>query len=137
MDLAQSPVVRLVEPAAFTKFSALGVEEQRVWVVADIFDPPPALGAGFRVEARIVTWEDDDVLTVPTSALFQSGGEWEAFAVRGGRAERRVVRVGHRSTEFAEVLPADGGATPALAQGDEVILFPSDEIDDGVRVSPR
>ena len=134
-------VVRVVEPAAFTKYSALGVEEQRVWVVADIFDPPASLGAGFRVEARIVTWEGDDVLTVPTSALFQSRGEWQAFVVRGGRAERRVVRVGHRSTDYAEVLPADGGpgdgAARALAAGDEVILFPSDEIDEGARVSPR
>lgn len=134
--------VRLVEPAAFTKYSALGVEEQRVWVIADIFDPPASLGAEFRVEARIVTWEDESVLTVPTSALFQLGGEWQTFAVRGGRAERRAVRVGHRSTELAEVLPAaedagDGRRPPALAEGDQVILFPSDEIDDGVRVSPR
>jgi len=136
--------VRLVEPAAFTKYSALGVEEQRVWVIADIFDAPPSLGAEFRVEARIVTWEDENVLTVPTSALFQLGGEWQVFAVKGGQAERRVVRIGHRSTELAEVLPGDGdagggdaGEPPALAEGDEVILFPSDEIDDGVRVSPR
>ena len=133
--------VRLVEPAAFTKYSALGVEEQRVWVIADIFDAPPSLGAEFRVEARIVTWESEDVLTVPTSALFQLGGEWQAFVVRSGRAERRSVRVGHRSTELAEVQPAvrggGDGDLPALAEGDEVILFPSDEVDDGVRVAPR
>ena len=116
-------------------------EEQRVWVIADIFDAPPSLGAEFRVEAHIVKWENESVLTVPTSALFQLGGAWQAFVVKGGRAERRVVPVGHRSTELAEVLPADGdaggGAPPALAEGDEVILFPSDEIDDGARVSPR
>jgi HlyD family secretion protein len=133
--------VRLVEPAAFTKYSALGVEEQRVWVIADIFDAPPSLGAEFRVEARIVTWEDENVLTVPTSALFQLGGEWQVFAVKGGRAERRRVRVGHRSTDLAEVLPPEVEAgdedLPTLAEGDEVILFPSDEIDDGVRVSAR
>jgi HlyD family secretion protein len=130
--------VRLLEPAAFTKYSALGVEEQRVWVIADIFDAPLSLGAEFRVEARIVTWEGDDVLTVPTSALFQLGGEWQAFVVKGGRAVRRSVRIGHRSTELAEVLPANGGddgVLPPLAEGDEVILFPSDEIDDGVRVT--
>jgi hypothetical protein len=83
--------------------------------------------------ARDIVFRARDV-----SKVYQMGGEWQAFVVKGGRAERRVVPVGHRSTELAEVLPADGGgAPPALAEGDEVILFPSDEIDDGVRVSPR
>jgi hypothetical protein len=86
--------------------------------------------------ARDIVFRARDVRKV-----YQMGGEWQAFVVKGGRAERRVVPVGHRSTELAEVLPADGeagdSAPPALAEGDEVILFPSDEIDDGVRVSPR
>lgn len=130
--------VRLVEPAGFTKYSALGVEEQRVNVIADIFDPPPSLGAEFRVEARIVTWEAEDVLTVPTSALFQRDGTWQLFAVRRGRAERRAVTIGHRSSEYAEVHsePAHDGLQ-SVTEGDEVILFPSDEIDEGVRVTPR
>ncbi|MEP0548179.1 MAG: HlyD family efflux transporter periplasmic adaptor subunit [Rhodothermales bacterium] len=119
--------VRLVEPDAFTEVSALGVEEQRVNVIADLFDPPPSLGAGYRVEAHIVTWQGEGVLTVPTSALFQREGTWAVFAVEDGEAALRTVRVGHRSAEAAEIVEG-------LAEGDAVILFPSDQIEDGVRV---
>ena len=122
--------VRLVEPAAFTEVSALGVEEQRVNVIVDVFDAPSTLGAGYRVEAQIVTWTGGGVLTVPTSALFQQDGSWTVFVVREGKAVRRTVGIGHRSAEAAEVL---GG----LAEGDEVILFPSDQIEEGVQVRSR
>ena len=122
-------VVRLVEPAAFTEVSALGVEEQRVNVIVDLLDSQPELGAGFRVEAAIVTWESDDVLTVPTSALFQRDGAWRLFVVEGGRAVERAVQLGQRSVEAAEVR---GG----VVEGEAVIVFPSDEVADGVRVSP-
>lgn len=122
--------VRLVEPDAFTEVSALGVEEQRVNVVADLEAPPPALGSGYRVEASVVTWQADDVLTVPTSALFQRGGAWQVFAVEDGRAVRRAVRLGHRGDEEAEVLEG-------LDAGAEVIVFPSGDVEDGVRVRPR
>jgi HlyD family secretion protein len=121
--------VRLLEPEAFTKVSALGVEEQRVNVVADLFDPPASLGAGYRLEARIVTWEGDDVISVPTSALFQQDGGWAVFAVQDGRATRRPIQIGHRSAEAAEVLSG-------LSEGDQVILYPSALIDDGVSVRP-
>ena len=120
--------VRLVEPAAFTEVSALGVEEQRVNVIVDLFDAPPNLGAGYRVEAKIVTWVAADALTVPTNALFQENGTWTVFVVESGRAARRTVRIGSRSAESAEVL--DG-----LEEGDKVILFPSDLVDDGVKVN--
>jgi HlyD family secretion protein len=122
--------VRWVEPSAFTKFSALGVEEQRVNVIADLTTPleeRPTLGDGFRVEARIVTREDASVLKVPSGALFQRGGAWRAYAVRGGRA--REVEVG--------VLPGGGretAITSGLAEGDTVINFPGDQVRDGVRV---
>lgn len=122
--------VRLVEPDAFTKLSALGVEEQRVHVIVELLDVPPSLGAGYRVEARIVTWRGDDVLTVPVSALFQQGGSWRVFAVVNGRAELRTVSLGQRGVDRAEVI--DG-----LAEGDEVIVFPSDEVAPGARVAPR
>jgi len=120
--------VRLVEPAAFTEVSALGVEEQRVNVIVDMFDAPPNLGAGYRLEAHIVTWAAADALTVPTNALFQENGNWTVFVIARGRAAQRTVRIGRRSAESAEVL--DG-----LEEGDEVILFPSDQVDDGVKVS--
>jgi HlyD family secretion protein len=119
--------VRRVEPAAFTKVSALGVEEQRVNVIADFVNRPDGLGDGFRVEARIVMWEAADVLKVPSSALFRSGEQWAVFVVEGGRTRLRTVEMGHRS-------PAEAEITGGLAEGDVVVRHPSDRVADGVRV---
>jgi HlyD family secretion protein len=124
--------VRLVEPAAFTKISALGVEEQRVNVVADIVTPlaeRPTLGDNFRVEARVIVWEDPKVLKVPVSALFRHGSEWSAYVVRDGRAALVPVQAGRSSGTETQVL---GG----LKEGDEVILYPGDRVQDGMRVNP-
>jgi HlyD family secretion protein len=121
--------VRLIEAGAFTKVSALGVEEQRVNIVADFLDPPGALGDGYRVEARIIIWEAN-VLRVRSSALFRHGDGWSVFVVRAGRAHRRDVDIGHRSQFQAEVL---GG----LEQGDEVIVHPSNRLTDGARVQAQ
>lgn len=125
--------VRLVEPSAFTKISALGVEEQRVNVVIDLVDPPEkrsTLGDAFRVEARIVIWEGDGVVKVPTSALFRQDEEWAVFAVVGGHAQLRHVSIDHRNSLFAEV-------TNGLADGELVIAHPSDQVTDGVAVQKR
>ena len=122
--------VRLVEPAAFTKVSALGVEEQRVNVVADIVTPVEqrqGLGDNFRVEARIVVWETERALKAPSGALFRRGTQWGAFVVSGGRAEFREVQVGRTSGSETQVL--DG-----LKEGDQVILYPGDRIQPGQRV---
>jgi HlyD family secretion protein len=125
--------VRLVEPSGFTKISALGVEEQRVWVIADLAEPPeqrPALGDAFRVEARIVVWEGRDVLKLPVSALFRQGSTWAVFRVENGTARLRSVRLGPRNDLEAQVLKG-------LKENEEVILHPSDNVRDGVRVRPR
>ena len=121
--------VRLVEPSGFTKVSALGVEEQRVNVVGDFVAPQVPLADGYRVEARIVVWEGDDVVKAPSSALFRRGSAWNVFIVEGNRARRRTVTLGQRSTVEAQVL--DG-----LNEGEVVIVHPSDQVDDGVRVAP-
>ena len=124
--------VRLVEPAAFTKVSALGVEEQRVNVVVDLTTPVAeraALGDNFRVEARVVVWEQDRVLKVPAAALFRRGGSWAAYVVRDGRA--RLVEVAAGRSSGPETQVAAG-----LAEGDEVILYPGDRVADGQRVAP-
>jgi HlyD family secretion protein len=121
--------VRMVEPSGFTKVSALGVEEQRVNVVADLDTTPPQLGDGYRVEARVVQWEGD-ALKVPASALYQEGDQWHVFVVENGRARARAVRVGHRNPDEAEVL--DG-----LSVGERVIRQPTDNISDGARVAAR
>jgi HlyD family secretion protein len=125
--------VRRVEPSGFTKISALGVEEQRVNVLIDIVSPREAwqnLGDGYRVEVRIVTWEKEGVLKVPTSALFRQGDAWAAFAIVEGRAEERKIEIGQRNGIEAEVL---GG----LAEGDRVVVHPSDQITNGVGIEIR
>ena len=125
--------VRTVEPAGFTKVSALGVEEQRVWVIADITSPPEQwarLGDGYRVEAAFVIWEGADVLQAPVSALFRSNDGWAAFVVRDGVARLQPVRVGRRNALTAQVL--DG-----LSAGETVVLNPTNAVRDGVRVRPR
>jgi HlyD family secretion protein len=125
--------VRLVEPYGFTKISALGIEEQRVNVVIDFDSPAEAwrrLGHGFRVEARVVTWSADDVVTAPLAALFREGDAWAAFVIRGGRARLTVVQVGHRNSRRAEILAG-------LEPGDQVLLHPAAEIVDGTSVRRR
>ena len=125
--------VRLVEPAAFTKISALGIEEQRVNVIIDFVDPPearPLLGDGFRVEADIVRWESGDVLTVPTGALFRESGQWAVFLISEAKATLRQVELGHRNDDNAEILSG-------LQQGERVILYPGDRVAAGTIVQQR
>jgi HlyD family secretion protein len=122
--------VRRVEPSGFTKVSALGVEEQRVNVIGDLVDTPDGLGDGFRIEARIVVWQADDVLRVPTSALFRHWEGWAVFVAEGNVARRREVEVGARSPFEAELLAG-------LEPGERVVLHPSDRLVDGVRVRAR
>jgi HlyD family secretion protein len=123
-------VVRIVEPSGFTKISALGVEEQRVWVIADITSPRELwqqLGDGYRVEAHFILWDDEDVLQLPASALFRHANGWAVFAIRGGKARRVAVQTGHSNGLVTQVLSGIGA-------GEIVIVHPDDRIDDGVRV---
>ncbi|MBK7405363.1 MAG: HlyD family efflux transporter periplasmic adaptor subunit [Phycisphaerales bacterium] len=125
--------VRLVEPAAFTKISALGVEEQRVNVIIDFIDPPEAragLGDGYRVEARITVWDQPDVLKAPTGALFRAADSWAAFVISDGRVRQTPIQIGRRNGEEVEVL---GG----LEEGETLVVYPSDSVHDGVRAAPR
>lgn len=126
-------VVRVVEPSGFTKVSALGVEEQRVWVIV-AFSSPPAqwqrLGDAYRVEARFVLWEAADVLQIPAGSLFRDGGEWAAFVIEDGRAVKRRVKIGQRNGTVAELL--DGAK-----EGEQVIAHPDDRLREGVRVQTR
>jgi HlyD family secretion protein len=125
--------VRLVEPAAFTKVSALGVEEQRVNVVIDFVAAPADwqnLGDAHRVDARIVVEKRDDAVAVPLGALFRRDGTWAAFVLADGRARLRAVQVGPRGGQQAVV---EGG----LELGERVIVYPSDAVHDGGRVRAR
>jgi len=125
--------VRLVEPSGFMKQSALGVEEQRVWVIIRLLEPyerRKTLGDGFRVVAKIVTWESPSVLKVPTGCLHRFQGKQAVWIVQDDRAQRRVVTVGHNNGIEAEIL--DG-----LQEGDEVILHPSDKVQEGKAIERR
>jgi HlyD family secretion protein len=122
--------VRVVEPYAFTKVSALGVEEQRVNVIADFVGSHAQLADAYRIEARVVIWQADNVLKVPASALFRRQNGWAAFVPENGRARLRTVDAGRRTAFDVEVL---GG----LQAGEHVILHPSNDIDDGTRVNVR
>src|SRR5262249_45779981 len=124
--------VRHVEPSAFTKISALGVEEQRVYVIADFVDPVekrPTLGDSYRVEARVVTWENPNALRAPAGALFQRAGAWHVFAVDGGRARLQAVKAGRTNGVQTEILEG-------LHEGDRLIVYPGDKVTDGIRVAP-
>lgn len=123
-------VVRVVEPAGFTKISALGVEEQRVLVIIDFRSPPEQwqrLGDAYRVEARFRVWEGEDVLQIPASALFRHNGGWGVYRIAGGRAQLTPVEVGQRAGLAAQILSG-------LEPGEQVISHPDDQISDGVRV---
>lgn len=123
--------VRVVEPSGFTKVSSLGVEEQRVNVIIDFVDPPVAradLGDGYRIEARIIVWQRDDAVRVPTSALFRRGEQWAVFRIdAGGRVAVTEVTIGQNNGVTAEVIAG-------LEPGDRVIVHPGDKVTDGAAV---
>jgi HlyD family secretion protein len=124
--------VRRIEPAGFTKVSALGVEEQRVNVVLDFADSTEAwkaLGDAYRVEVRIVTWEAPAVVKVPTAALFRDGSRWAAYTVRDGRARQILLEIGHQTGQEAEVIAG-------IEEGTQLVLHPGDSLYDGARVRP-
>jgi HlyD family secretion protein len=125
--------LRRIEPAARTKVSALGIEEQRVDAIFDLVSPVgerPGLGHGFSVFLRIVEWEAEDVLQVPLSALFRDGDAWAVFVAEGGRARLQPVEPGRRNDMAAEI-------EAGLETGDRVIVHPGDAVADGAAIAER
>lgn len=132
-DDALQGIVRTIEPRGFTKISALGVEEQRVKVIIDFTGPNESwrkLGDGYRVEARIVVTQTEQVLTVPSSALFTDRGKRAVFVVRDGEAALQHVVIGANNGLDAQIVEG-------LDNSARVIIHPSDEITDGVAVTAR
>jgi HlyD family secretion protein len=132
-DHALQGHVRTIEPSAFTRVSALGVEEQRVHVVVDLDDPQDAwaaLGDGFRVELRIVTWEGANVLAIPSSAAFRRGDGWAAFVASEGVARVRPITPGRRNAADVQVLMG-------IDEGARVLVHPTDRVEDGVRIEAQ
>jgi HlyD family secretion protein len=125
--------VTRIDPAGFVKISALGIEEQRVRTTVDFVDPPEAwsrLGHDYRIVAHIPIWSASDVITVPVSALFRKDENWAVFAVNDGRVHLLTVQIGQRNNRVAEVISG-------LSVGEQVVLHPSDRIEEGVSVSER
>jgi HlyD family secretion protein len=125
--------LRLVEPVGFTKISALGVEEQRVLVIADFTSPSSQwqqLGDGYRVDTRFILWEGDKVLQIPASALFRHNNGWAVFVIDDEEAHLRSVEPGQRSGLVAQILNG-------LQEGEMVITHPDEKIEDGVAVELR
>lgn len=125
--------VRVVEPTGFTKVSALGVEEQRVWVIVAFTSPASQwlrLGDGYRVEASFILWESGDVLQIPASALFRDGEGWAAFVVEQGKAVKRRVEVGQRSGLSTQILSG-------IKADERVIVHPDEQVREGVSVVAR
>ena len=126
-------VVERVNPAAVTKVSALGIEEQRVTVVLKLLENPDGatrLGHDFRVVARIVVWHGDNLVAVPMGALFRQGDDWAVFVVDQGIAHLRKIALAHQNTNFAEVQSG-------LQEGDTVILHPGDRVSEGTSVTSQ
>ncbi len=125
--------VSRVEPFGFTKISALGIEEQRVNVILDIVSPREdwiRLGHGYQVDVEVVLWEAEDVVKVPLTSLFRDADRWALFVVEDGEAVRRTVEVGFRTSSEAQILAG-------VAEGESVVVYPGEGVDDGARVTGR
>jgi HlyD family secretion protein len=125
--------VAVVEPGGYTKVSSLGVEEQRVKVRVDLLPPLPeatSLGDRYRVEARIVTWSQTNVLQIPTGALFRRGPDWMTFVIDGNRPRLTRVEIGHQNGVSAEVRSG-------VTAGQRVILHPPDTVSETTAIRPR
>lgn len=126
-------VVKTVEPKGFTKISALGIEEQRVNIIIDFVGETSSwrtLGHEFRVEPQIIVWEAEDILRLPVSALFSDNRRWSAFRVTEGRAALTSLEIGEVNDQYVQVLSG-------LAERDTVVLYPSNQIEDGLVVKKR
>ncbi len=124
--------VRIIEPAAFTKVSSLGVEEQRVNVIADFNEVPEriaTLGDGYRIEGRITVGELGNALLIPNSALFRYRRQWNVMKIVDDRAVMQPVEVGLQNESHAQI-------SQGLQPGDQVIVYPSDEVQAGTKVRP-
>ncbi len=122
--------VRTIEPQAFTKISALGVEEQRVNIIADLLDNPLKLGDNYRLDTRIIVWQAADVLKVNSSALFREGEKWKVFVNESETARLRETQIEHQTASETEIISG-------LSEGESVILHPSNQITDGTSVKSK
>ena len=125
--------VRRIEPFGFTKISALGIEEQRVNILLDLVSPRDAweaLGHGYQVDVRVVLWENDEVLRAPLTALFRDGEDWAIFVEEAGKATKRIVEIGHTTSNHAEIISG-------LTEGEQIVVYPGRGIEEGKKIAAR
>ena len=125
--------VRRIEPSAFTRISALGIEEQRVRLALDILTPPEGrigLGDRYRVYVRLVVWSDAAVLQVPRAALFRQDGKWAVFVAQDGRAAVQTVETGRMTADWVQVVAG-------VTEGQAVVAYPGARIAEGVKLTTR
>jgi len=129
-DNVLQATVRKIDPAAVTKVSALGIEEQRVNAVLDLDATDQRLGHGFRVVAELVIWRSEATPQVPISALFRADDTWRVFRLADGRLQETPVDIGRMNDATAQVLAG-------LSVGDVVVVHPSDMLADGSLATKR
>ena len=122
--------VKYIEPSAFTKVSALGVEEQRVNLIGNFLDTNLPLGDRYRINTKTVIYEQKNVLTIPLSSLFRCEQNWCVFAVEEGRIRETTIEIGQRNDFETEVIRG-------LQEGETIVLYPSEQIENGIKVTPR
>lgn len=122
--------VRRVEPYAFTKISALGVEEKRTNVILDFLDPPGPLGDGYRVEARIMLWRGAHVLQAPLSAIFRCAAGWCTYVLEHSHARLTAITIGQHNEDAVELLSG-------VSAGEQLIIHPPNELQPGDRVTVK
>jgi len=115
--------VKRINPAGFTKLSALGVEEQRVMVTID-FDHEAAknLGVAYRLQAEFfVGSEKKHVLLLPRFSVLedQRGNNYAVKMVKKD-LQKQIVEVGINSDKEIEILSG-------LSSQDTVLAEPSHE----------
>ena len=126
-------IVNTIEPVGVTKISALGVEEQRVLVISEFTSASELwnrLGDGYRVEARFILWQQDQVLQIPASSLFRYNEGWAVFVIDMGQAKRRMVKIGKRNGLTAQIIEG-------IKDGESVINHPSDKVEENRSVKIR
>lgn len=126
-------IVKKVEPFGYTKVSSLGIEEQRVDVIIDFTDAKEklqSLGHGYQVESKVILWQDENILKVPVTSLFRVDGEWSLFVIEDERAVIRKLQIGKMNALEAQVISG-------VAEGEKVILHPSNQINQGSLVAER
>ena len=127
--LVCSGKVSQVYDYAVEDVSPLGLKEYKVHVVVTPDDPSQLSSmSGYEADLKLQLFRGDDVLTVPSEAVFESGGAYYVFTVADGKAVKTAVEAGYRSPLKTVILSG-------LSEGDEIVARAESEgVYDGAAV---